>query len=153
MDNLVAQLTGPGIGTRTAQRLAFHILATPPDEANALGIAIADVKARVARMPGLREPHGGGALRRLRRPAPRSHGDLRRRAAGRRPLSRADARVPRPYARARRGSLAARRRLSPATRRDQLLLERVTSDGVEGSCSATNPTMTGEATAAILADG
>ena len=37
MDNLVAQLTRlPGIGTRTAQRLAFHLLATPPDEANAL---------------------------------------------------------------------------------------------------------------------
>ena len=52
MDNLVAQLTRlPGIGTRTAQRLAFHLLATPPDEANALGIAIADVKARVRACP------------------------------------------------------------------------------------------------------
>ena len=48
VDNLVAQLTRlPGIGTRTAQRLAFHILAAPPDEANAIGLAIADVKARV----------------------------------------------------------------------------------------------------------
>jgi recombination protein RecR len=48
VDNLVAQLTRlPGIGTRTAQRLAFYILATPSDEANALGSAIADVKARV----------------------------------------------------------------------------------------------------------
>ena len=48
MDNLVAQLTRlPGIGTRTAQRLAFHILAAPADEANAIGSAIAEVKARV----------------------------------------------------------------------------------------------------------
>ena len=48
VDNLVAQLTRlPGIGTRTAQRLAFHILAAPTDEANAIGSAIADVKARV----------------------------------------------------------------------------------------------------------
>ena len=48
VDNLVAQLTRlPGIGTRTAQRLAFHILAAPADEANAIGHAIADVKARV----------------------------------------------------------------------------------------------------------
>ena len=48
VDNLVAQLTRlPGIGTRTAQRLAFHILAAPADEANAIGLAIADVKARV----------------------------------------------------------------------------------------------------------
>ena len=48
VDNLVAQLTRlPGIGTRTAQRLAFHILAAPADEANAIGSAIAEVKARV----------------------------------------------------------------------------------------------------------
>ena len=48
VDNLVAQLTRlPGIGTRTAQRLAFHILAVPADEANAIGHAIADVKDRV----------------------------------------------------------------------------------------------------------
>ncbi len=36
VDNLVAQLTRlPGIGTRTAQRLAFHILQRPADEAQA----------------------------------------------------------------------------------------------------------------------
>ena len=52
VDNLVAQLTRlPGIGTRTAQRLAFHLLAAPTDEANALGLAIADVKARVRACP------------------------------------------------------------------------------------------------------
>ena len=40
VDNLVAQLTLlPGIGTRTAQRLAFHILASPAEEANAIGLA------------------------------------------------------------------------------------------------------------------
>ena len=48
MDNLVAQLTRlPGIGSRTAQRLAFHILSAPKDEAIALAHAIADVKERV----------------------------------------------------------------------------------------------------------
>ena len=48
MDNLVAQLTRlPGIGSRTAQRLAFHILSAPKDEAIALAEAIADVKERV----------------------------------------------------------------------------------------------------------
>ena len=37
VDNLVAQLTRlPGIGTRTAQRLAFHLLATGREEALAL---------------------------------------------------------------------------------------------------------------------
>ncbi len=37
----------PGIGQRTAQRLAFHILRTDPDEANALGEAIREVKERI----------------------------------------------------------------------------------------------------------
>jgi recombination protein RecR len=48
VDNLVAQLTRlPGIGSRTAQRLAFHILSAGNEEANALAAAIAEVKERV----------------------------------------------------------------------------------------------------------
>src|SRR3954466_13052647 len=47
VDNLVAQLTRlPGIGTRTAQRLAFHLLRVPADEALALAAAIQEVKER-----------------------------------------------------------------------------------------------------------
>src|ERR1051326_8324012 len=48
VENLVAQLTRlPGVGTRTAQRLAFHILQRPKDEALALAGALTDVKERV----------------------------------------------------------------------------------------------------------
>src|SRR5947199_5664536 len=48
VDNLVAQLTRlPGVGTRTAQRLAFHLLRAPKDEALALASAIGEVKERV----------------------------------------------------------------------------------------------------------
>ena len=48
VDNLVAQLTRlPGIGSRTAQRLAFHLLSTPKEEALALATAIVEVKERV----------------------------------------------------------------------------------------------------------
>ena len=48
VDNLVAQLTRlPGIGSRTAQRLAFHLLSAPRDEALALAGAIGEVKERV----------------------------------------------------------------------------------------------------------
>jgi recombination protein RecR len=48
VENLVAQLTRlPGVGTRTAHRLAFHLLRVPKDEAGALAAAIADVKERV----------------------------------------------------------------------------------------------------------
>lgn len=48
VDNLVAQLSRlPGIGNRTAQRLAFHLLQVSKQEALALAEAIADVKERV----------------------------------------------------------------------------------------------------------
>jgi recombination protein RecR len=45
---LVAELARlPGIGQRTAQRLAFHILRSPDEEAEALAAAIREVKERV----------------------------------------------------------------------------------------------------------
>src|SRR2546421_11881151 len=48
VENLVAQLTRlPGIGSRTAQRLAFHILQRPKDEALALAAALEEGKERV----------------------------------------------------------------------------------------------------------
>ena len=48
VDNLVNQLTRlPGVGSRTAQRLAFHILQRPKDEALALASALEEVKERV----------------------------------------------------------------------------------------------------------
>jgi recombination protein RecR len=37
----------PTVGPKTAQRLAFHILRLPPEEARALAEAIVDVKARM----------------------------------------------------------------------------------------------------------
>jgi recombination protein RecR len=37
----------PGIGQRTAQRLAFHLLRTDPDDANALADAIREVKEKI----------------------------------------------------------------------------------------------------------
>jgi recombination protein RecR len=48
VQKLVTELARlPGIGQRTAQRLAFHILRTPPEEALELAEAIREVKARI----------------------------------------------------------------------------------------------------------
>jgi recombination protein RecR len=48
VDNLIAQLSRlPGIGNRTAQRLAFHILSASEEEALGLADAIREVKATV----------------------------------------------------------------------------------------------------------
>src|SRR6185295_15425967 len=48
VENLVAQLTRlPGIGTRTAQRLAFHLLSVPQEDALTLAGSIVEMKERV----------------------------------------------------------------------------------------------------------
>ena len=48
LENLVAQLTRlPGVGTRTAHRLAFHLLRVPKEEALALADAIREAKERI----------------------------------------------------------------------------------------------------------
>ncbi len=48
MQRLVGELSKlPGVGSRTAQRLAFHILRTPEEEAVALADAIREVKERI----------------------------------------------------------------------------------------------------------
>ena len=48
LGRLVAELSRlPGIGQRTAQRLAFHILRSPDEEAEALSTAIVEVKEKI----------------------------------------------------------------------------------------------------------
>lgn len=52
MERLVHELNKlPGIGPRTAQRLAFHILKIPETEAKALALAIIEVKDRIKNCP------------------------------------------------------------------------------------------------------
>jgi recombination protein RecR len=52
LNRLVAQLAKlPGIGEKTAQRLAFHLLRSPPEYALELSSAIQDVVARVKLCP------------------------------------------------------------------------------------------------------
>jgi recombination protein RecR len=48
LENLIERLsTLPGIGQKTAQRLAFHLLALPDEEARAFAAAVTDAKAQV----------------------------------------------------------------------------------------------------------
>ena len=46
----------PGIGQRTAQRLAFHILRADAEDANALADAIREVKEKIGAVRGLLQP-------------------------------------------------------------------------------------------------
>jgi recombination protein RecR len=152
VDNLVAQLSRlPGVGTRTAQRLAFHLLSVPTDEANALSAAIHDVKERVrfCRECGNltetelcdicldgRRDHSLVCV--VEQPA-----DLIsvERTAEYRGLYHVLG-----------GSLSPLDGVEPEHLRIDELLRRVERNGVQEVVLATNPNMTGEATAAYLAD-
>jgi recombination protein RecR len=152
VDNLVAQLTRlPGIGTRTAQRLAFHILAVPSDEANALGHAIADVKERVRpcrECGNLTEEELCGVCSDTRRDRTvicvvEQPADV---------LSLERTHEYRGLYHVLGGALSPLDGVEPRDLRIDRLLERASDGVVEEVVLATNPTMTGEATAAYLAD-
>jgi recombination protein RecR len=152
VDNLVAQLTRlPGIGTRTAQRLAFHILRSSGDEAGALSAAIAEVKERVrfcAECGNLTEDETCAICRDARRDhtvicvveQPVDVVSLERTAEYRGLYHVLG------------GALSPLDGVDPGDLRIDELMRRVESNGVAEVVLATNPNMTGEATAAYLAD-
>jgi recombination protein RecR len=60
INRLVAQLARlPGIGEKTAQRLAFHVLRAPPEYARGLAQALVDVVDRVKLCPRCFSLHDG----------------------------------------------------------------------------------------------
>ncbi len=152
VENLVAQLTRlPGIGTRTAQRLAFHLLRAPKEEALALAAAITDVKERVRfcrECGNLTEDEVCAICRDARRDRtvvcvveqPVDLVSLERTAEFRGLYHVLG------------GALSPLDGVEPEHLRIDELLRRVDRDGIEEVVLATNPTMTGVATAAYVAD-
>jgi recombination protein RecR len=152
VDNLVAQLTRlPGIGTRTAQRLAFHILSTRKDEALALASAIEDVKERVRfcrECGNLTEEELCGICTDGRR-------DRSVVCVVEQPVDVISLERTHEYRglyHVLGGSLSPLDGVEPEHLRIDELLRRVRAGGIEEVVLATNPNMTGEATANFLAD-
>jgi recombination protein RecR len=152
VDNLVAQLTKlPGVGQRTAQRLAFHLLSRPKEEALALAGAIEDVKERVrfcAQCGNLTESELCGICEDGRRDhtlicVVEQPADL---------LSLERTHEYRGLYHVLGGSLSPLDGVEPEHLRIDELFQRVERNGVQEVVLATNPNMTGEATAAFLAD-
>jgi recombination protein RecR len=152
VENLVAQLTRlPGVGTRTAQRLTFHLLRAPKDEALALAAAIEEVKERVRfcrECGNLTEDEVCTICEDARRDRSvicvvEQPADLIsiERTAEFRGLYHVLG-----------GALSPLDGVEPAHLRIDELVGRVERNGVEEVVLATNPNMTGEATAAYLAD-
>jgi recombination protein RecR len=152
VDNLVAQLTRlPGIGTRTAQRLAFHLLSTGKEEALALATAIEDVKERVRfcrECGNLTEEELCGICTDQRR-------DRTVVCVVEQPVDVISLERTHEYRglyHVLGGSLSPLDGIEPEHLRIDALLRRVAAGGIEEVVLATNPNMTGEATAAFLAD-
>ncbi len=152
VENLVSQLTRlPGVGTRTAQRLAFHLLRVPKDEAVALAGAIADVKDRVrfcSECGNLTEEDVCGICRDTRRDRAvvcvvEQPADL---------ISLERTHEYRGLYHVLGGSLSPIDGVEPEHLRIGELMQRVDRNGIQEVVLATNPNMTGEATAAYLAD-
>ena len=152
VENLVSQLTRlPGVGTRTAQRLAFHLLRVPKDEAAALAAAIAEVKERVrfcAECGNLTEEEVCTICRDSRRDRAvvcvvEQPADL---------ISLERTHEFRGLYHVLGGALSPIDGVEPEHLRIGELLQRVERNGIEEVVLATNPNMTGEATAAYLAD-
>jgi recombination protein RecR len=151
VENLVAQLTRlPGIGRRTAQRLAFHILQRADDEALALSAAIAEVKERVhfcAECGNLTEEETCAICRDPRR----DHTTI---CVVEQPVDVVSLERTNEYRglyHVLGGALSPIDGVEPGDLRIDELVSRVERNGVQEVVLATNPTMTGEATAAFLA--
>ena len=152
VENLVAQLTRlPGIGTRTAQRLAFHLLSVTTEDALALAGAVVEMKERVrfCRDCGnLTEEELCAVCTDPRR-------DRAVICVVEQPVDVVSLERTHEYRglyHVLGGSLSPLDGVEPSDLRIGQLLHRVEQGGVEEIVLATNPNMTGEATAAYLAD-
>jgi recombination protein RecR len=152
VENLVAQLTRlPGIGSRTAQRLAFHILQRPKEEVLALSTALAEVKdrVRVCRECGnLTEEELCGICTDARR-------DRTVVCVVEQPVDLVSLERTHEYRglyHVLGGALSPLDGVEPGDLRIDELLRRVDANDVTEVVLATNPNMTGEATAAYVAD-
>jgi recombination protein RecR len=152
VDNLVAQLSRlPGVGQRTAQRLAFHLLSADKQEALALAEAIEEVKERVRfcrECGNLTEEELCGICVDTRR-------DRTVVCVVEQPVDVISLERTHEYRglyHVLGGSLSPLDGVEPEHLRIEELLRRVAEGPIEEVVLATNPNMTGEATAAFLAD-
>jgi recombination protein RecR len=152
VENLVAQLTRlPGVGSRTAHRFAFHLLRVQEEEALALAAAIKDVKERVRfcnECGNLTEEEVCAICLDARR----DHSVI---CVVEHPVDLISLERTHEYRglyHVLGGSLSPIDGVEPEHLRIDELLRRVERNGVVEVVLATNPNMTGEATASFLAD-
>jgi len=152
VENLVAQLSKlPGVGRRTAQRLAFHLLSARAEDATELARAIEEVKARVRfcrECGNLTEQD----VCEVCSDARRDHSVI---CVVEQPVDVVSLERTHEYRglyHVLGGALSPLDGVEPTDLRIGGLMSRIDQGEVKEIVLATNPTMTGEATAAYLAD-
>ncbi|HSG14224.1 MAG TPA: recombination mediator RecR [Gaiellaceae bacterium] len=152
VENLVTQLTKlPGIGRRTAQRLAFHLLSARAEDALELARSIEEVKARVR----FCQECGNLTEEELCAVCVDTRRDRTVICVVEQPVDVISLERTGEYRglyHVLGGALSPLDGVEPSDLRLDELFGRVERDGVTEVVLATNPTMTGEATAAYIAD-
>ena len=152
VENLIAQLTRlPGVGTRTALRLTFHLLRVPPEEANALADAIREVKEKI----GFCRECGNLTESEVCEICLDARRDRSVICVVEQPADLVSVERTHQYRglyHVLGGALSPLDGVEPEHLRIDELVRRVERGGVEEVVLATNPNMTGEATASFVAD-
>ena len=139
----------PGVGPKSAQRIAFHLLKLPKQDALRLARAIAEAKDRVAfcaRCFNVAEGELCGICADARRDAT----SLRRRGAPRRGRRREDRRVPRAATTCCRAPSARSTASGPTSCGSVSCSSGIEPEGIAEVILCTNPNLEGEATAMYL---
>lgn len=140
----------PGIGGKTAQRLAFYVLRLPEEEAREFADAIVDAKRSVTLCPVCRNLSAGGLCPICA--APKRDGSVICVVADPRDVAAMErSREYHGHYHVLHGVLSPMNHVGPDDLQIKPLLDRVAKGGVEEVIMATNPDTEGEATALYIA--
>lgn len=140
----------PGIGQKSAQRIAFHVLRAPREEVARLAAALVDVKEKLGLCARCNNISDAELCPYCRDP----HRDPARICVVEEPLNLIPIETTRTFNglyHVLHGSISPLRGIGPEQLRIKELLARIQEGGVEEIILATNPTVEGEATAVYLA--
>ena len=151
LEKLVEQFARlPGVGSKSAQRLAFHVLNLPMEQAQTFADAIVDAKRSVTLCPVCRNLTAGGLCPILSSPK-RDEGTICVVADPRDVVAIERSREYNGRYHVLHGVLSPMNHVGPDDLEIKPLVDRVAAGGVQEVIMATNPDTEGEATALYLA--
>ena len=150
LEKLVEQFARlPGVGSKSAQRLAFHVLNLPMEQAQAFADAIVDAKRSVTLCPVCRNLTAGGLCPICSSPK-RDEGTICVVADPRDVVAIERSREYNGRYHVLHGVLSPMNHVGPDDLEIKPLVDRVAAGGVQEVIMATNPTVEGEATAMYI---